>query len=360
MLDETDNRYFDEHILKISNFIFSNAVYVKGSTFFSRLIANLYYYNPKNVTLRTRVNQASNYYAAPKRSPAKMVWAWVIFIITILRVITHLTSGPDTYTPNTTPINTENGDTATSNGNERQLAMQKVEMEGFVKARLYTANNPIPSRIAQQLKPGKYQNPFKAGIFNNSYHEIKHGSKGLMIFNRTLKDCIVIAYFNVYYDPGHQEYVSTGDDNIRIFYALYLPPGDSIKIDNQMYLLRFYTGKDLAVLKSSPGYNDTTPADAKFTRHDAADCLLFTKGFTFGDIKPKSNQRLTLSQPTDGSFKITWTGDNPLMQYSTLRYTGANRKPDSATRTKPLIIDLKRKRTEFEEAEDKPVNTFIN
>ena len=156
---------------------------------------------------------------------------------------------------------------------------------------------------------------------------------------------MVLAYFDRVYIPWKNNYGSDGSLEIHKLYALYIPANDSIKIDFKMYLLRFYMGRDLRSFNTYKHhiYNDL--ADVKFRRFTSADSMLFSKAVVFYDDDnwKGKQQDLIITQPTVDSYKISWTGERPLYQHADWSASVTNKLPDSATKHKPLIFNLKDK-----------------
>ena len=65
---------------------------------------------------------------------------------------------------------------------------------------------------------------------------------------------------------------------------------------------------------------------------------------------------LTINQPTPESYRLTWTGETPLYQFTNWITDVTDKHPDSLSRQKPLLLDLK---NQPRANVDGQINTFI-
>jgi hypothetical protein len=191
------------------------------------------------------------------------------------------------------------------------------------------------------------------------YKKVKHGGPAINLFNKTDNECVVLAYYNCYYDPEQKQYVPQTQGANEIIYAMYIPPRDSIKLDLKMMRLRFYMGKRLARYKSIDNFKYPDSLDAKFSKFTRTDSMLFSKSFDLNNHYFAENivQDLVISQPNKYSYQINWTG-NPMWLYGLVKLSDDGvTEADSITYNKPLLLDLRK--IKYEQNENKYAKTFM-
>jgi len=364
-LGVTSNRYFVQPILRILDTITRYKDYTARTVFFKKLLLSLYNYDFYNKALRQAIHSAYLKYGQSNRA-AYITWGIIILIVVLFfGLIIRAASRDSDKRVNRWAWASNNPGFGNIGGFYNIDSMredQKIKMEDFIEARLYSLDYPFTSWKSGRILTYKYMQPFALDIFNNGYEAIRNKTDSIVIRNNTDNECVAIAYFKSTYDSDAKVYKRT-DNDMFILYALYIPPGDSINMDFRMELLRFYMGRHLASFNTYKGYIYPDSADLKFAKFTPADSLLLSRGFVFYSPDTPQIKRtvLTISQPNDHSYQISWTGRKALNQY--VGFVGAvtNEYLDSATMTKPLLLDVYGKPTRIGEHQlVEKINAFMD
>lgn len=338
LLGDVDRQYFLPHFNRILSFIADYAAYTKHTVFFDRVINNIYYYDITNINLRNLLSSVNLKYGGQN---------WIIYAF--VGAIFAIFFGPILYITNqpATPSEKRNYWEDQKNDYSGRIMYlkekQRMDMENFVEARMHSQYNPQASRKAEVPPAIRYRNPFLSKMFNGVNSHIRNGKKNLHIFNNTDRECVMIAYFYEKFDQKLQSYIQIEYPEFRRIYALYIPSGDSIKIDYNMRFLRLYMGRRLAGYNTYKGFVYPDSTDFKYSVFSKADSMLFAKGFIISpaDTLNQKNLNLVISMPSATSYEVSWTGKFPLYLYRYPENYMTQKWPDSATRLKPLILDLK-------------------
>lgn len=369
-LGEVDKRYFLRVLVKLIDLIKQKQGYAPQTRFFREAKQAIRWYDRSNAALAGKLGiQIRQQTTAPTYrksvSPARTIY-FVIIIVVMLYNFSHSCNNSSASAPYITARNPWSGDqNALPPGNlDSTRQLQRDKMARFVEARINPVNYPVKGWEPDTSKTKKYADPFDLDIFSGSYHYVQNNVTRIAIANNTDKECVAIAYFRQRYDTQLKAY--TGNDNVNSIdiYAFYIPPHDSINVDMKMELLRFYMGKNLAVFNSYRGHNYPDSLDNKFSIVTRADSMLFSKAFIVSRKDSKVNKAngrkrpslLTINQPTPESYRLTWTGETPLYQFTNWITDVTDKHPDSLSRQKPLLLDLK---NQPRANVDGQINTFI-
>jgi hypothetical protein len=362
MLGETSNRDFVQPIVKIIDTIQRNKQYTAGTAYFDKLLKALYNYDYQNKVLRQVIASAHIKNGALK-SKTYTLWAIMLIMIVGPFVVVFSTSSDNSNNENTYTQSGEPGsDLNFGRSTDDSLrGDQKLKMEHFVEARIYPLNYPIASWKTSKIVTFKYMEPFSLDIFHHA-EDIRNKTDSLVIWNKTGKECVVIAYFKRVYNAVTKKYIANSYNNMLTIYALYIPPGESVSMDFRMQLLRFYMGKRLASFNTYKDHIYPDTGDLKFSKFTSADSMLFSKGFVFyyADSLKAKRTVLTISQPSVYSYQLSWTGKVPLTQYVGFAGEISGKYLDSAMIDKPLILDSREKMDRQAVTLQEKVDAFMN
>lgn len=353
-LTEVDKRHFIDTVNAIIEFVTKNGAYTYRKPFFRKLLIAMSNYDPGNYALNRRIRQTFFEYG---RNPNKRYGITAGIVLLLLFLLIRACSGPTNYQPRQ---NRWKPESESSLGDKPyQSEQMHIDMQNFVEARMYPLNYPVNSWNSETLLY-KYRNPFDLPVFSGDFQSIKHSDKkAVNIFNNTLNGCIALLYFNRYYG----RYAAFEQDNPTQIHALYIPPHDSIRVDFDMYLMRFYMGKRPAKFNAYRHYVYPDSTDTKFSKFTSADSLLFSKGIVFNrnDAYKEPSQNLIISQPNATTYKISWTGKFPF--FLSRNWTeDKDREADTSSSKKALILDLKWYRANYDQSAygDKQIRTFLS
>jgi hypothetical protein len=358
-LDQADNRHFTGHINSLIEFVTTGGKYTYRKPFFKNVLTAMSYYDKGNYALNWRITKTFYEYG---RNPNKRyaITAGIVFLLIFL--LARACSGPNNYQArqNRWAPGTESvlGDQL------YQTEQRHVDMKNFVEARMYPLNYPVNSWNTENLLY-KYGNPFDLPLFSSDFKSIKHSDKkAINIFNNTLNGCIAILYFNNLYSGNSIRYHILDRDAPSGIHALYIPPHDSISVDFDMYLMRFYMGKRPAKFNAYRRFVYPDSVDTKFSKFTPTDSLLFSKGIVFNrdDAYKEPSQNLIISQPNATTYKLSWTGKFPFFLSQNWTDEINNRRvPDSTSAAKALILDLKRYKAGYDQSTDvdSQIQTFL-
>ncbi len=357
-LGDADKKYFLKVIVRLIDLIKQNPGYTLQSGFFVDTRRAMRWYDINNQALANklgiRVNPQQKPHFNPHFSGIRILYLIIVLAVPIVNLMRSCNTNATYITPKKPWSSAQNIEEAGERDSVRQD--QRLKMEDFVEARIHPVNFPIDSLKTASGNIKKYQSPFGLDIFEHDYTVIKNGLPAIGIVNRTGKECVVIAYYREQYNYNQKTYQPLDYDSTINIFPLYIPAHDSISIDLKMTLLRFYMGQRLTAFKSSPRYHYPDSTDLKFSRFTQADSMLFSKAFWINNqnsvnsrwsqsgTKNKWRKKMTLltiTQPSPDSYRLSWTGGTPLLEYSNNIYQRAGKRTDSATNKKPLLYDLK-------------------
>ena len=356
-LTEVDNRHFIDAVNAIIEFVTTNGAYTYRKPFFRKLLIAMSNYDPGNYILNRRIRQTFFEYG---RNPNKRYGIVAGIVLLLLFLLIRACSGPTAYQSRQ---NRWKPESESSLGDRPyQSEQMHIDMQNFVEARLYPLNYPVNSWNKETLLY-KYRNPFDADIFSGDFQSIKNSDqKQIHIFNNTLSGCVAILYFDKY-NGYNNRYASIDRDNPTTIHALYIPPHDSISVDFNMYLMRFYMGKRPARFNAYRHYVYPDSVDTKFSKFTSVDSLLFSRAIVFSkrDDNKEPSQNLVIAQPNATTYKLSWTGKFPFFLSRNWTEEIDRRMPDSSTNNKSLILDLKQynNNVDLSADGDRQIRTFL-
>lgn len=381
LLAQVDQRKFSTHIARLLKFIAANESYAARTIFFDNVLTALLSYNPYDRMLDATIRQSQRKYGGQKWITHAFL-SGIAFIIILF--IIFLVTRPTVYSHRTNSYANKSAEPARNNDYEQLLDTvpyqftktrgtaydndsvkedQKIKLEDFIEARLYPLSYPLNSWKAKRMIPAKYDNPFSLDIFSRYYPTFKSTSKPVNIFNKTDKECIVIAYCYYNYDFYEKKYSPIAEGEPLYMYAIYIPPRDSITIDREVQLFRFYMGKWLAGFNAYRKYIYPDYNDLKFSKFTQSDSLLFSKGFFVQNWPDDAKYSINLSilQPNPNTYQISWNGPQPLQQ----RYDWMEKQDLGASDTisampgHPILMDLRKRKIPVFDYNG-GINTFLN
>jgi len=369
-LGDVDKRHFLRLIVTMIDLINLSPAYLSDRKFFPQVKQAMQWYDTSNTVLVKKLGlQKIQQHVATGRSRGQVSTARTFYFIIVVMIVTYnlsrscnnQTSYNPTFVTATSPwSNIYDSEAGEHIDSVRQI--QRDKMEDFAEARLYPVNYPVDTLKAGLVKINKYGNPFALDIFSGSYNYVKNRVPRIAIVNNTHKECVVIAYFRERFDVSLNAYTRIDNVNSIDIYAFYIPPHDSINVDKKMELLRFYMGQKLAAFNTYRQHVYPDSLDAKFSKFTPADSMLFSKAF-FGEdalvnkhARTKKLSLLTISQPSQTSYLLSWTGNTPLYQETDWMADVTGKYPDSIDTKKPLLLELKNQPATKSEIR---VNSFI-
>lgn len=356
LLSDVDLKYFERYINAIATFLKHNRA-LFANHFLGAMIGAMRYFDGKNLQLDYYLRSILGNVVVEtvsRRKPWSPYVGLLFLLISILRFCAN--SGSTSYSNNNQNYTYDSPSALYQKSTNEPNLMDsaKIKMERFVEARYFPLNYPLNSWKASVVKPAKYANPFATDIFQSNSIGLRHDFQNLNLFNKTYKECIVIAYYPEYYDIYSRQYTSIQEGYPPFMYAIYIPPGDSIKIDFKMTLLRFYMGRSLKEFNTYRNKLYPDSSDIKFAKYTPADSLLFSAPFIFNGEKLKS-QSIIISQPSADRYQLQWTGSGNMSPFNPHYYR--TDQPDSATSKKALILRVDPKNTDKNTVPD--FNSFL-
>lgn len=356
LMNEIHLTHFNVYVYRLLDFTVSNEKYTSGTIFFDYVLSNLRVYNIGDAQLVRDVEKVGFKYGGQTR----FIYIGLLIIFSIILLFLYsLYSGAPKYKQRTNFwADKVEGELGKMN---YLRAQQDFEMLNFVEARLLPIHNPKNVDISEHVFINKYGNPFRLQIFGRYAADIKHSGKQISIFNKTQNECIVLAYYDEYYDKSKKAYVKNGYTDLTKIYALYIPGNDSISVDAKISVLRLYMGKDLKEFNNYRAYTYPDSNDRKFSDFSKVDSALFRYGFKFTkeDSRRDNMQCLLISKPDPSHYQLTWTGDAAV--YHFVDYPRSSKMRDSLTKNQPLIIpngyDSRKKNDKVETSE---IFSFLN
>ncbi|MCR8559680.1 hypothetical protein KXD93_18635 [Mucilaginibacter sp. BJC16-A38] len=339
LLSDVDLKYFERYVYATATYLKQNRKNFKAQLLQDMVIA-MRYFNADDLKLdyflRTITGNAV-YYSTRSRSPWAPYVGVLFFLISLLRFCANV--GNSSYVNNNRDVSYNSQSQLYQKIAEEPNPMDsaKSKMGRFVEARYFSLNYPLNSWREPIVKPAKYANPFTNDVFQFNNIGTRHNLNSLNIFNNTYNECVVIAYYRETYDIYVRKYTSVEDGYPPFMYAIYVPPGDSIKIDFKMSLLRFYMGRSLRGFNTYRNKSYPDSSDVKFAKFTPLDSLLFSRPFVFNGEKLKT-QSIVISQPSADVYKLQWQGSGNLYPF---KWQGPNYRTDqmdSATNKKPLFL----------------------
>lgn len=366
LLGELDARYFRPYLMQLLVFMSKNHSTAKSSSYLNLVVRAMCSFKPTDSQLAASLSGALILTAPVRQKEDSKAGVLFICAISFVFILIFMVAkcGSNTPVQRINPYENQKLEYGTIENANYWKEDQKIKMEDFVEARQLPILYPANSKKVVNNFVYKYQNPFTSEVFTGRYFEIKHSNQPhINIINRTLKQCVVIAYFDEVYNEDRTAYVMKNEDSRHQVYALYIPPNDSIQIDYKMYLLRFYMGHDLRNFNTYKGYVYPDSTDAKFARYTSADSMMFSHAFGLSpESGSKKEQDFIITQPTETSYYLSWTGIGPinLRQYWAQEVYKKNSDEKTPVDANFLLLDLKKSRSQLNDTNKGTVNAFMD
>lgn len=343
LMNEIHLTYFSPYIKLFLDFFLLHKKYTAGTPFFDYFLNRMLTYNIADQPMQQRI------VGAMLKQGGQVRFVYIAYgLIAVILLCFYLSIPKKT---NNFKQRTNFWADIDSKGVDRSLkgdhylsAQQDLEMLNFVEARL----NPVQHN-SSQLKPHvtieKYGNPFRLALFGHP-SEVKNSVKQLVIENATENDCVVLAYYHRFYNRQKKIYEPKNPNKLAKIYALYIPKNDSIQIDFEMAVIRFYMGKKLREFNNYREFVYPDSLDRKFSVFNPVDSVLFRYGFAFdAENETKSHkQTIAISQPDKSHYQLTWTGNSPLYRFTD--YPQVYGKADKLTKGDTWLLPEKRNTTD--------------
>lgn len=342
LMNEIHLTHFTPYIKLFLDFFLYHKKYTAGTPFFDYFLSSMLTYNIADQRMQQRIVGAMLKQGGQVRF---VYFAYGLIAVVLICFYLAIPKRTNYFKQRTNfwADKDSNGRDQYANSVHYLSAQQDLEMLNFVEARL----NPVQHTSSQSIPQvfiEKYGNPFRIALFGYP-SEIKNPVKQLVIKNLTENECVVLAYYHRFYNRQKKIYEPKNPNKLAKIYALYIPKNDSIQIDLEVAVLRFYMGKKLWGFNNYREFVYSDSLDRKFSVFNPVDSVLFRYGFAFdAENEIRSNQQtLAISQPDRSHYHLTWSGNSPLYRFTD--YPQMYGKADKLIKGDTLVLPEKRKAT---------------